>query len=297
MAPLSTIRSAVSVASARPGRGRASGRRRERGMTLIEILVVLFIIILIFWSATVSMGAASQAEVVRTTNQLASMIRFSYDRARFTGAHYRIHINFDERTFQLQRAEEAMYLPATDRDGELLEFDERKLQDQAERDAQAAEAYYSSVAAAYLEAGDGGGVNELDPYAVQKKEVPRRRKPLFEAFEADETLGELGKPMALPDGVEILSVHTDAYPEPVTEGEADIYFFPRGQTQMAHIQIKGKPKLRQRVVGEDDVEYTIIVQPLTGKVEVESGLIDLELEAVRSEEDDDLGNQTERRSF
>ncbi len=271
-----------------------SERARQRGMTLIEILVVLFLIVLIMWSATVSMGAAGQAEIVRSTNQLASTIRFSYDRARFTGTHYRIHIDFKARSFQIQRAEEAMYLPATDRNGEILLRDEATLQDEAERDERAAEAYFRTLASAVLSASED---DPFDPYAVQKKEVPRARKPLFEAFEPDGTLGELGKPVVFPEGVEIVSVQSDAYPEPITEGEADIYFFPRGQTQHVHIQLKGQAKLHERLVGDDEIEYTIIVQPLTGKVTVESELIDLELPKVLGDEEDELGNKTERRGF
>lgn len=289
---VSRLRRHPLLASARAS---ADRRGRSRGLTLIEILVVLFIIVLIMWSATVSMGAAAQAEVVRGTNQLASTIRFCYDRARFTGAYYRLHIDFEKRSFQIQRADDAMYLPSTDLDGALFKRDQRDLEDQDERDKQAAEAYYSSIASAYLD--QQGGGDPLDPYAVSKKEVPRARKPLFDSFESDGTLGELAEPLVFPEGVEIISVQTDSDPEPITEGEADIYFFPRGQTQHAHIQLKGRPKLRQRLVGEEDVVYTIIVQPLTGKVTVESELIALELPDLVGDEEDDLGNKKERRSF
>lgn len=275
---------------------RGRGRGRERGLTLIEILIVLMLLGLIMWSAAMSMGAANQAEVVRATNQLASTMRFAYDRARFTGYHYRVHVDFEERTFQLQRAEEAMYLPATDRAGEILLRDDKKLADQAKRDEQAADAYYSSIAAAVYAAADSADPYG-DPYAVQKKEVPRQRPPLFESFEPDGTLGDLGKPIQLPDDVEILSVQTDADPKPITEGVADLYFFPRGQTQLAAIQLKGKPKLRERLGGEDDIEYTILVQPLTGKVTVEAGLVDLQLPDVVGDDEDELGNKAERRSF
>ena len=48
-------------------------------------------------------GAASQAEVVRSTNQLAATIRFAYDRARFTGYYYRIHIDFEKRSVRSLR--------------------------------------------------------------------------------------------------------------------------------------------------------------------------------------------------
>ena len=267
--------------------------RGQRGLTLIEILVVLFIVALIMWSASLSMGAASQAEVVRSTNQLAATVRFAYDRARFSGQHHRIHIDFDRRTFQLQVAEDSMYLlPPTNRQGELAAVDLDREAERADRDERAAEAYFAAAVSAVFNTED-----PLDPYAVNRREVPRQRPPLFEAFEPDGTLGQLGKPIELPEGVEIYSVHTDAEPDPITEGEAAIYFFPGGRTQMAHIQLKGRPKLRQRIVGEEDVEYTIILEPLTGKVRVEPGLVELELPTVLDELEDDLGDERERRSF
>jgi general secretion pathway protein H len=263
-------------------------------MTLIEILIVMLIIGLIMWSASLSMGASNQAEVVRTTNQLAAMARFAYDRARFTGMYYRIHIDFSQRSFQLQMAEQAMYLPSTDRNGEIFLPDEKQAERQAERDKAAADSYYSSLAAAVL----SNDMNApADPYAVQQREVPRRRPPLFEAFEDDETLAGLGKPIVLPDGVEIISVQTDADPKPLTEGEADLYFFPRGRTQLAAIQLEGDPKLGSRLLGGDKIEYTILLQPLTGKVTIEPGLVDLELPKVVDDVEDDLGEKTDRRGF
>lgn len=284
---------AIERAQAARGEIRAA---RQRGLTLIEILIVLMIVGMIMWSASMSMGAGNQAEVVRSTNQLASMVRFAYDRARFTGQYYRIHVDFDERSFQLQRADEAMYMPATGRDGKIFTRDARQVEERAKLDQQAAEAYYSTLAAAvYGTAGDPDA--PADPYAVQKRDVPRQRPPLFEAFEDDQTLGDLGKPIQFPDGVEVLSVQTDADAKPITEGEADLYFFPRGQTQLAAIQLKGRPKLGDRLLGEEDIEYTILVQPLTGKVTVESGIIDLELPKIVGDSEDDLGEKTDRRSF
>lgn len=275
-------------------RGPAARRARQRGLTLIEILIVLMIVGLIMWSASMSMGAGSQAEVVRSTNQLASMVRFAYDRARFTGQYYRIHVDFDQRSFQLQRAEAAMYLPATGRDGKIFVRDARDVEQAARLDQQAAESYYSTLAAAVYGAGDSA---PSDPYAVQQRDVPRQRPPLFEAFEDDQTLGDLGKPIQFPDGVEVLSVQTDADIKPITDGEADLYFFPRGQTQLAAIQLKGRPKLGDRLLGEEDIEYTILVQPLTGKVTVEAGIVDLELPKIVGDVEDDLGEKADRRSF
>jgi general secretion pathway protein H len=254
--------------------------RKTRGLTLIEILVVLLILGLILYSLTLSLGSASQAEIIRTTNQLAATTRFAYDRARFTGDHYRLHINIDERSFALQAASEAMYLPATNRDGEVIEIDTRKLEARDEADKRAEERFNQSLESQIRPgAGAEGEFAELDPYAAQAKSVPRRKPPLFDSFEAENTLSDLGEPIVFPESVKIVSVRTDADFVPITSGEADIYFFPSGRTQLAHIL------------------YTIIVQPLTGEVTVESELIDLQMPGDVLDGEDDLGGKLEMRSF
>jgi general secretion pathway protein H len=250
------------------------------------MLVVLAIVGLVTWSMAIGFGTANQAEVIRATNQLSSTIRFAYDRARYTGRHIRVHIDFEQGSFVLQQADEAMYMPATDRNGEIKVVDENALEEKAARDLQAAERYNSSLQSKVIQ--NDTVFNPLDPYAMQAKTVPRRKPPLFAAFDGEGTLGSLGEPVVFPDDVKIVSVRTDADLEPIKTGFADLYFFPRGQTQLAYIQLSDSDK---------ENHYTIIVQPLTGKVEIKDGLIDLELPEEFLEGEDDEGKTRQRRSF
>jgi general secretion pathway protein H len=132
------------------------------------------------------------------------------------------------------------------------------------------------------------GEDPIDPYAVRQKDVPRRKPPLFESFENENTLSGLGEPVVFPEGVKILSVRTEHDPEPITEGEAFLYFFPMGRTQLCHIQLSDED-------GED--QYTIEVQPLTGKVTVVPELVELKLPKEVHDGRDDLGDKHQRRSF
>lgn len=252
-------------------------------------MVVIAIIGLIAYSMLTSIGVAGQAEVTRATNQVASTIRYAFDRARTTGYYYRLKIDFEGRSLSLQRADDRMYMPSTNRDGEIVEFDPRKEADRAARDERAAEAFNRSIQSQIFE--QGGGEEEgmaYDPYAVAAKPVPRRKPPLFESFEEANTLSGLGEPVVFPEEVKILNVRTEHDPEPITEGEAFIYFFPMGRTQLAHIQIEGED-------GEN--QYTIEVQPLTGKVTVVPELEDLELPDDVHGGEDDLGEKFQKRSF
>ena len=264
-------------------------------MTLIEIVIVLAVLGMMVGMLVVGFGAGRQAELSRGTNQIANTVRYGFDKARVNGQYFRLLINLDDGTFSLQNAEEAMYLPATDRDGKIIEYDESKAEAQADRDYRAEQSFNRSVqAAAYRDQMDPDAKSEGDTdgestlYKAQPKKVPRARPPLFAAFEDENSLSDLAKPFKVPDGVKIVYVRTADDLKPITKGEASLYFFPRGRTQKAHIQLES---------ANGEAQYTIKVEPLTGRVTVVDGLEDLTLPEDAYDEEDDLGKEHHRRSL
>ena len=272
--------------------------RTQRGITLIEILIVLAVMGLMVSMLVVGFGAGRSAEISRATTQVANTVRYGFDKARVNGQYYRMELDLDSGTFSLQAADEAMYLPATNRDGKIREIDERDLEEQAQRDLRAEQSFNRSVqSAAYRSGGTGGAAaggeggdtdGELDVYKPQPRKVPRAKPPLFSSFEDENSLSELAKPFKLPEGVKIVYVRTADDLEPITKGKASIYFFPRGRTQKAHIQIASE---------DGQHEYTIKVEPMTGRVTVVDGLEDLQLPDDPTDEEDHLGKEQQRRSL
>jgi len=328
------------------GSARAQGgarARRSRGLTLIEVLIVLAIAGLVVGSVIGGLGASRQAEVTRATNQMANTVRFAFNKARVTGSFYRLLINLDEGAFSMQRGDDRMYLPATDRYGRVVTIDPSRVKEREERDLRAEENYNRSLQARVLGAvrgpsvarnaatpigqppgaqavppggaakpgagvqpGAGAqpgapakpgapaqpgapGTKPADMYAVAPKKVPRRKPPIFGAFDDDNSLSELKKPFKLPKQIKVVSVQTVDDPKPILKGEASIYFFPQGHTQRAHIQVED--------LEFPDNAFTIVVHPLTGRVEVKEGKIDLILGDDPATIKDDLGRAQTRRSF
>jgi len=262
-------------------------------MSLIEIMMVLAVVGLIVGSVLTGLGSGRVAESARASNQLANTIRFAFNKARVTGSHIRLHIDLEAGLLTLQKADAAMYMPATDRDGKVVEIDASKERDRDQRDKQIAEQYNRSLQGRALGAGggdtDGEGDTGYDPYATPPKTVPRRKPPLFAAFDDDKSHSELRKPLKLPATMKIVSVRTADDFEPITKGETSLYFFPQGRTQQAHIQIAS--------TSDETDGYTVVTHPLTGRVEVKDGLIALELPSDPRDEEDDLGNRSQRRAF
>jgi general secretion pathway protein H len=128
-----------------------------------------------------------------------------------------------------------------------------------------------------------------DKYITPPKKVPRQKPPLWGAFEDDNSLSELKKPFKFPAEVKVVSVRTADDLKPILKGEANLYFFPQGHTQLAHIHV-------QAVENPDD-KYTIVVKPLTGRVEINEGFIDMTLPDDPTTIRDDLNKRQNRRQF
>jgi len=303
-------------------------RRRGRGFTLIETIIVLGLIALMVGGVMVGIGAGRQAEVSRASNQLANTIRFAFNKARVTGTYYRLLIDLDKGTFSLQRGDGRMYLPATDRYGRIKELDPSREKEKDERDKRAEENYNRSLQARVLAAVKGPGAGgmagmapakapqtppakagtpgapakalgsnsaaaptkaPMDQYAIAPKKVPRRKPPLFGGFEDDNSLSELKKPFTLPKEVRVVSVRTNDDVKAITKGQASIYFFPQGHTQMAHIQIEE--------IKNPANAFTVTIQPLTGRVEIQEGKQDLAVIEDPTAVKDDLGRRQTKRSY
>ena len=85
---------------------------------------------------------------------------------------------------------------------------------------------------------------------------------------AQDQLGKKG-PRALESGIKIRSVETGHDAEARTEGRAYLYFWPGGRTELASIQIR---------IGDSDEDsqtLSLEISPLTGKVTIKPGPVEL----------------------
>jgi general secretion pathway protein H len=236
-----------------PSTARRHGLRR--GMTLIEIIVVLAIVSLVMGVAVAGSMQLPSARLRRSATMIVSAVKVAYTRATATSRDLRLVMDLDHQAIWLEETDVPMLV-----------------QSKATSPASGAEAVTASERAATQE-------------AEQIMKGPPIPKPSFHPIKTfgfgDVEEGKGGKP--LQSGIRFRQVQTAHDDTPRTSERAYIYFWPGGLTERASIQIRiGESE-------EDSRTLTLLVNPLTGKVTVKPGPVDLQLptdEATASDRQD-----------
>ncbi len=181
---------------------------RERGMTIVELMVTIAIIVLFIAIGIVGIGAVRDADVDATASVLAGASRYVYTLAIHTNKTHRLVIDMDEKKFWTEVAEAddpcARYIPEGNYDDQNPQLGE---------DGQPAQRE---------------GINRLDS-AEEIAETAARS-----AFKRDDH--SLLKREFRPS-TNITGVITEHHQSMQTSGRAAIYFYPTGRAERAMIWV------------------------------------------------------------
>jgi general secretion pathway protein H len=213
-------------------------RARERGVTLVEVLIVMAIVVMASGVAMLGSGVTDGARLKRSAIMIASAARVAYGRANATSKVVRLVFNLDQRTVSLEESSSQLWLEKNDRAGgaEAATAAERK------------------------------AIEEAD--AILKG--PRAPRPSFhpvKAFGFSPEKGITGK--ELERNIRFLQIETGHQDEVVKAGQAYLYFWPGGQTERASIQLS--------IGGStfDGDVASILISPLTGKTDIRKGKLNM----------------------
>lgn len=218
-------------------------RRRSRGLSLIEILVVISLAALIMGSAMAGSMQLPRARLRKSATMIASAIKVAYTRATATSRNLRLVMDIDRQKIWLEETDVPMVIQSKDKS--------------------------STGGAAAVTDAERAAYEESDRI-MKGPPIP---KPQFHPIEAfgfgDVEEGKGGKP--LPRDIQFRQVQVAHDDAARTSGRDYLYFWPGGLTERAAIQVR---------IGdsEDDSRtLTLLVSPLTGKVTVKAGPQDLQL--------------------
>ncbi len=208
--------------------------RSPRGLTLLEILIVIGILVLILGLGVAGFDRIGGVRLRNETNRVAAAVRFTFNRAVSLGLYMRMVIDLDGESYTVEASETPTFLR------------ERKPGDddaQDDPDAPAADSKSSR--------GRGGD----DAAASAAKASERRAR-----FVKDDVIGT----QKLEGGAAFDGVTVAGQSDPTTSGKAYIHFFPNGWAEPAVIH----------TTDGEGTYFTLQVNPLTGKVTNKPGKID-----------------------
>ncbi|HEV3189283.1 MAG TPA: prepilin-type N-terminal cleavage/methylation domain-containing protein [Polyangiaceae bacterium] len=218
-------------------------RAVQRGVTLIEILVVIAIIAVVSGVAIAGSMQLPNARLRRSATMIASAIKVAYTRATATSRDLRLVMDLDEPRIWLEESDAPMLVQSKDQTG----------------------------------TGGAAAVTEAERAAIAEGERilkgPPVSKPKFHSVAtygfADVEEGKGAK--ALQRGITFRAVQTAHDESAHTSGRAYLYFWRGGLTERASIQV------RIGTSSDDARTLTLLVAPLTGKVSVKVGAAELQL--------------------
>lgn len=218
-----------------------TSRLPRRGMTLIEVLIVLSIIALIMSAVVIGSGQFATSRMRHSSTMIAGAVRVGFARASSSSKTVRLVMDFEESAIWLEEGSQPMLVQSKDVTGT------------------------GGAAAATMAEKQA---HEESSRIVKGPTPPRASFSEIDAMGLAASAPGKGH-KALERGIKFREVQTAHDDKPRTAGRAYLYFWPGGQTERAAIQLK---------IGDatDEKEATtLVVSPLTGKVTVKDGAVSL----------------------
>ncbi len=210
-------------------------RSRRAGVTLIELLIVIVIIALAASGLGVGFGALTRSYLRSACLKVVAASRFAYNRAILRGVTVRVLFDFDKGTLSIEEAEGPVLLARGKETKTKSAAEKKKIAD---------------------------GV--IDPWKEAEGRLNKTFKPETAISPFQPIRGETGKVIEryakqpIGDGISIAKLIVPHEADPVTQGQAAIYFFPAGITEPAVIQLRDK----------NDNVYSVELDVLSGSGKV-----------------------------
>ncbi len=232
-------------------------RARERGVTLLEIVIVLAIIGLLMVVGYMAIRNVTKAALREDATSLTAMLRAAHNMAAMSGKTHRLVIDLDHQVMRIESCEGKIKLSKAAKAGPAEPPRPEDLPDPKK----------IFGPGSTLPPEIAQSVAGKDPLkvaaALQGKKVPDQCGPPTLPNGDSDGRGDERK-IHTDEGVHIRRVFVQHLEDPALEGVVTINFFPMGYSEKAVIEIGH----------EDGGQFTILVHGLTSRVELKAGEVD-----------------------
>lgn len=211
-------------------------RSTSRGLSVVELMVVLTIIATITGIGAYSLGMVGGNQLKSDALRIASVIKYTYANACLNNTRYRLVVELGTGNYYSEVTDEPVIsLAEQSADEEMLTEEARELAKSKDRED------------------DLFDEREANPFGVNRRVSFER---VQDVIIKDTKLGQ---------GIVFAKAYTPRFPEKaLEEGRAAVSFFPNGYMEPLLLIIKD----------EEGNAYSLLTEAMTGRVRVMSGEID-----------------------
>ncbi len=225
----------------------------QRGVTLLEILVVIAIMGFLATMGLSAYRSFSKADLVKDAQRVGSIMRRASELSSETGLLERLTIDLDKNTIVVETCEGVPQVRRNPALGKPLDADatKRELTDARER-------LKADPARQKFQAASPEDEAKLAAALAGHHVGDQPCAPALDVFSGDSE----GRPLAmeLTEGIKIRQVWVQHHEDSVTSGQVAVHFFPMGWAEKAIIEL-----------ASGDTTYTVRIHGLTGRVVIEDG--------------------------
>lgn len=204
---------------------------RRTGFTLLEICISLVLLVMAMSVAIPGLESVTGMRMRTSAGELAGALRALYDQSALSGRTCRMAFDLDKRSYWPECAKA---------DARISAMKEESRDGQRYVDARAEQREQERLAELQRDNPIEAQIEAKTPFArYQDQDIKR---------------------VQLPDGVEFDWIWTPHQTQKYSAGDAYLYFFPQGNVERGYIALK-----------HNDEAVTLLVSPLTGKVQLVPG--------------------------
>jgi prepilin-type N-terminal cleavage/methylation domain-containing protein len=226
--------------------------RHPRGMTVLEIMIVLAIIGGLFFVMRSGFRVVTKADLVEDANELTAVMRRASQLAVEHGELHRVVLDLDNQAYVVETCEG---LAAIVRNEKLANDD-----DDTKRAIERGKQRMANLPSDALASGDPEEASRRATALAGHHIADRTCKPATDSVTGDAKGKGWARKLRKDKGIKLKEVWVQHRDESVTKGTVAIYFFPIGSSEKSVIELTDGSEV-----------FSVLVYGLTGRVELHDG--------------------------
>jgi general secretion pathway protein H len=234
-------------------------RAHNRGMTVLELMIVLAIMGMLLVFARAGFRYVTRADLVENATELAAVMRRTSQLAVEHGELHRVVLDFEK---DVSGTKVGAYVVEVCRGATAVQRNEvlKVTDEEARRAIERGRARLTNLPPDVLAIGDADEATKRAAAIAGHHVADRTCVPASDSFTGDANGKGWMRMLRAEKGIQLKEIWVQHRDDSVTKGQVAIYFFPTGSSEKAVIELTDGKEV-----------FSVLVSGLTGRIELKDG--------------------------